>query len=158
MKAFLLMESNQYWISQSSIIRAYTKWHFHTFCMRDSNEWLLSFNAFLRTFEHSEKNVQTIIRFRICFRIVKKYIIPFNCWEPSAQSLTVAINITISSLLSVVFCHHKRWLWNCIVSAAIFVNFYGKGSIEWRWRFYHYCAHSKILQNVSNYRSIQILF
>ena len=25
-------------------------------------------------------------------------------------------------------------------------------------RFYHYCAHSKILQNVAKYQSIQILF
>ena len=32
-----------------------------------------------------------------------------------------------------------------------------KGSIDWRHSFYRYCAHSKILQNLSKYRSIQFL-
>ena len=30
--------------------------------------------------------------------------------------------------------------------------------MEWRKSFYHYCSHLKILQNVTKYRSIEILF
>ena len=43
-------------------------------------------------------------------------------------------------------------------SSVIFIQFYARGSIEWRYSFYHNCGHSKILQNVAKYRSIQILF
>ena len=32
-------------------------------------------------------------------------------------------------------------------SSVIFVKFYTRSPIEWRQSFYHYCAHSKILQN-----------
>ena len=42
-------------------------------------------------------------------------------------------------------------------SSVIFIHFDTRCSIEWRWSFYHYCAHSKILQNLARYRSIQIL-
>ena len=30
--------------------------------------------------------------------------------------------------------------------------------MEWYWSFYHCCIHSKILQDVAKYRSIEILF
>ena len=42
-------------------------------------------------------------------------------------------------------------------SSVIFIHFYTRDSIEWRKSFYHNCAHSKILQNVAKYRSIEIL-
>ena len=42
-------------------------------------------------------------------------------------------------------------------SSVIFIHFYTRDSIEWRLSFYHYCAHSKILQDVAKYRSIEIL-
>ena len=42
-------------------------------------------------------------------------------------------------------------------SSVIFIHFYTRDSIKWRYSFYHYCAHSKILQNVAKYRSIEIL-
>ena len=43
-------------------------------------------------------------------------------------------------------------------SSVIFIHFYTRDSIEWRYSFYHNRAHSKILQNVAKYRSIEILF
>ena len=43
-------------------------------------------------------------------------------------------------------------------SSVIFIHFLARGSIEWRENFYHYCAHSKILQIVAKCRSILILF
>ena len=43
-------------------------------------------------------------------------------------------------------------------SSDIFIHFYTQNSIEWRWGFYRYCPHSKILQNVSKRRSIEVLF
>ena len=43
-------------------------------------------------------------------------------------------------------------------SSVIFIHFYTRDSIKWRYSFYHYCAHSKILQNVAKYRLIEILF
>ena len=33
-------------------------------------------------------------------------------------------------------------------SSVIFIHFYTRGSIEWRYGFYLNCAHSKILQNL----------
>ena len=44
------------------------------------------------------------------------------------------------------------------VSSVIFKHFYTRGSIEWRYSFFHYYVHSRILQNVARYRSILILF
>ena len=38
------------------------------------------------------------------------------------------------------------------------IHFHTRGSIEWRKSFYRNCAHSKILQNVTKYRSILTLF
>ena len=32
-------------------------------------------------------------------------------------------------------------------SSVTFIHFYTRNSIEWRWVFYHYFAHSKTLQN-----------
>ena len=43
-------------------------------------------------------------------------------------------------------------------SSVIFIHFYTGDSIKWRNSFYHYCPHSKILQNEAKYRSIEILF
>ena len=42
--------------------------------------------------------------------------------------------------------------------SVIFVHFNARGSIEWHQSFYDYCAHSKILQNVAKYHSIENLF
>ena len=43
-------------------------------------------------------------------------------------------------------------------SSVIFIQFYARGSIEWRDSFHYNCGHSRILQNVANYSSILILF
>ena len=43
-------------------------------------------------------------------------------------------------------------------SSVIFIHLHTRGSIDWRLSFYHYCVHSKILQNVAKYPSIEILF
>ena len=43
-------------------------------------------------------------------------------------------------------------------SNDIFIQFYTRGLIEWRWRFDCNCAPSKILQIVMKYRSIHIRF
>ena len=43
-------------------------------------------------------------------------------------------------------------------SSVIFIHFYTRRSIQWRYSFDPYCANSKILQNEAKYRLILILF
>ena len=43
-------------------------------------------------------------------------------------------------------------------SNDIFIQFYTRGLIEWRWSLDRKCTHSKILRNVMKYCSIHILF
>ena len=49
------------------------------------------------------------------------------------------------------FSHSKK-----AIRTTFLCNSTRKGSIELRQGFYNYCAHSKILQNVQEYRSIKI--
>ena len=72
----------------------------------------------------------------------------------TAEIAYAAIEEVISSIMNRTFSYSTKEP----RSNIILIQFYTGRSIEWHESFVYYCAHSKILQNVSKSRSIQILF
>ena len=84
----------------------------------------------------------------------------------SCKRTTTNINVCLlqdPTAFSQVKGLFRLWLFTGIDLSAIPQKspdqaFYTRGSIEWRWRFDHYCVHSIIKQSLAKYRSIQIRF